>query len=340
MKRMLPRLIIGMIVVFATFFGWHWFTAQRETHAPLVLHGNVEIRQVELAFRVGGRLSETLKQEGEAVRAGDVLARLDAAPYENEVRAAHAQVLVQEALLRKVESGFRFEEVEQARAALAEADSSLSSTRSNYDRIAKLRRGGGVSQQDLEDALARHQQAQARREVAATQLNMLESGARQEDVEAQKATLQAAEAMLAKTQTALDDTVLIALSNGIILTRVREPGAIVQPGQSVYVLSLTQPVYIRAFVPQPQLGLVKPGAKVWVEVDAMPGKRYAANIGHISTVAEFTPKTVETSEVRNDLVFRVRIIVEDTDNVMRQGMPVSVYFAPAAESVHVSNGAQ
>lgn len=329
MKRLVVRLLIIVALASAAFWGWNWYTAQRVAQSQLTLHGNVEIRQVELAFRVGGRLSEMRIQEGEPVRTGDVLARLDAVPYDNEVRAAQAQVLVQEAFLRKAESGFRLEEVDQARAALSEADSSLSSARSNHERVSKLRRSGSVSQQDLENALARYQQAQARRDVAATQLNMLQSGARQEDVDAQKASLEVAKAMLAKALTALDDTTLVALSDGIILTRVREIGAVVQAGQPIYALTLTQPVYVRAFVPQPQLGLVKPGAKVWVEVDTMPGKRYAGSVGHISTVAEFTPKTVETSDVRNDLVFRVRVIVDDTDNVMRQGMPATVHFAPA-----------
>lgn len=131
-------------------------------------------------------------------------------------------------------------------------------------------------------------------------------------------------AELARATTNLQDTELFAPQDGVVLTRVHEIGAVVQGGQTVYTVTLNNPVWIRAYVTQPNLGNIRPGQEVLLSIDATPDKTYRGRIGFISPTAEFTPKTVETKEVRNDLVFRFRVIADDPDNVMRQGMPVTV----------------
>lgn len=133
-----------------------------------------------------------------------------------------------------------------------------------------------------------------------------------------------ARAELARATTNLQDTELFAPQDGVVLTRVHEIGAVVQGGQTVYTVTLNNPVWIRAYVTQPNLGNIRPGQEVLLSIDATPDKTYRGRIGFISPTAEFTPKTVETKEVRNDLVFRFRVIADDPDNVMRQGMPVTV----------------
>ena len=236
---------------------------------------------------------------------------------------------MQEATLAKLEAGYRPEEIGQALAALEEGRAAEDNARRNYERVRKLRTGGGVSQQNLEDARAAWQAAAARLDAAQKQYDLVKSGFRVEDITAQKAAVEAALAALDTARTALADTVLIAPEGGVTLTKARERGAVVQAGQTVYTVSLTQPVYIRAFVPQPDLGLIRPGAAVRVAVDAVPGKTYPGRVGFVSPTAEFTPKSVETREVRNDLVFRIRILADDPDNVLRQGMPVTITLEPA-----------
>src|SRR5205807_2386773 len=145
-----------------------------------------------------------------------------------------------------------------------------------------------------------------------------------------------AEARLEKAQTALTDTTLLAPSAGIISVRAREAGAIVQAGQTVYTLTLNDPVWIRAYVPQPRLGRIKPGMAVNLSIDSMPGKHYQGTVGFISPDAEFTPKSVQTDQVRDDLVYRIRVIASDPDDVFRQGMPVTVR-VPAAQPALARN---
>jgi HlyD family secretion protein len=231
---------------------------------------------------------------------------------------------MQEAALDKVQAGFRAEEIAQTRAMLAGNSATVANLQQTVERLQSLRKAGGISQQNLEDAQARYREAVAQRDATKKQLDMMEAGYREEDIAVQKAMLEIARAQLSKAQTVCDDTVLLAPDSGVVLTKARERGAIVGAGQTVYSVTLINPVYIRAFVPQPKLGLIKPGAPASIEIDAMPGELYSGVVGYISSTAEFTPKSVETREVRNDLVFRIRIIAEDPTNVMRQGMPVTL----------------
>ena len=166
--------------------------------------------------------------------------------------------------------------------------------------------------------------AAARVASARESLRLLQEGTRAEDIAAARANLQAAQANLSAAKTSLQDAYLRAPAAGVILSRVREPGAIVSPSDTVYVLSLDDPVWVRAYVAEPDLGRVHPGMEVEVVTDTAPDRPYRGRIGFISPVAEFTPKSVETPELRTDLVYRLRVVVDPADKVLRQGMPVTI----------------
>ncbi len=155
-------------------------------------------------------------------------------------------------------------------------------------------------------------------------LSLAVDGFRLEDIEAGLAALDVTKAGLESARINLNDTKILSPSNGYILTRVREPGSIVAPGSVVYTLTLHEPIWIRAYVSEPDLGYIKPGMKAEVYTDTYPDKPYEGQIGFISSQAEFTPKTVQTPELRTDLVFRLRVIVNDPKGELRQGMPVTV----------------
>ena len=310
---MLKRIIVILVVLACAAGGiWWLYDGKRQPSDLLTLYGNVDIRQVDVGFRVGGRVTELFKEEGDAVKTGERLARLDAKPYEEVFDQAAAQLSMQEIELRKMVAGYRTEDIEQARATLSGAQAVYANAASNLRRVERLRQQNAVSQQSLDEARASYGDALSRRNAAREQLQLMESGYRSEDVERQKAAVEAARAELARATTNLQDT------------RVHEIGAVVQGGQTVYTVTLNNPVWIRAYVTQPNLGNIRPGQEVLLSIDATPDKTYRGRIGFISPTAEFTPKTVETKEVRNDLVFRFRVIADDPDNVMRQGMPVTV----------------
>lgn len=326
-RRFVAVLLVALAAAGGT--GWMLDVPQRlgrvETQvAGLQLYGNIDIRQVRLGFRVSGRLSEVLVEEGDAVIAGTVLARLDAGPLQNEALAAKANVAGLAAKLRELEAGPREAEIARAKANLAEQDAQVTNAETTFERILRLQTSSVYSEASLDQARADRDVARAKRESAREALQLLLEGTRAEDIAVARAELQEGEARLSAAMTALADAELKAPSDGIIVSRVLEPGAIVQIGETVAVLSLVSPVYVRAFVPGPELGRVREGTAVRVISDTFPERPYQGRVGYISPVAEFTPKTVETAELRTNLVYRLRVIVEDSGGTLRQGMPVTV----------------
>ena len=333
-RRVLLAALV-LVLVLAGFGTYLWRQhGANDPGAAFSLSGNVDVHQVELAFRVSGRISAVKVQEGDKVSADQVLAQLDPVPFQTDVDSAKADLAQAQAQLDKTRRGFRIEEVAQARANVAQRAADLENAQITLRRQQQLVASGLVTHQQIDDAEARVHMSEAALAASRGQLTLELHGSRIEDIEAQEATVASAQARLEKAQTALADATLLAPSNGIISVRARELGAIVQAGQTVYTLTLNDPVWIRAYVSQPRLGRIKPGMPVKLTIDSMPGKHYDGTVGFISPEAEFTPKTVQTEQVRDDLVYRIRVIAADPDNVFRQGMPVTVLIAATPAGAH------
>lgn len=330
MSRRVRILLIGLVLAAAGTFAFFAFDLEArlglgpERGEALELYGNVDIRQVELGFRVPGRIEQMRYEEGDAVAEGDLLARLDQRPYRDDLRIAEAEVASARARLEMLEAGTRPLEIEQGRALVAEREAALENARRQFERQERLLERGVAAREAFDDARALLDEARARLVSAEKALALALEGFRQEEIAAARANLDAAEARAAAAQTALADTELHAPAAGVILSRVREPGAIVAAGEPVYALSLERPVWVRAYVPEPELGLVHPGQQALIVTDTRPDRPYRGQIGFISPVAEFTPKSVETPELRTALIYRLRVVVEDADDGLRQGMPVTV----------------
>jgi HlyD family secretion protein len=303
-----------------------------EAKAGFVLYGNVDIRQVSLGFRVNGRLAELSADEGDVIKSGTVLARLDARPYDYAVRSADANVAALRATRDKLKAGPRPTEIAQTRASHNASLADLQNAELELERAQQLRPRGTISQATYDQAVAAKAMAAARAEAAKEALKLIEEGSRAEDIATAEAQLQAAQATLESARTSLEDTELRAPNDGVLLSRVRESGAIVSPADIVFVLSLTKPVWVRTYVSESDLGRIHPGMKVKVSSDTRPDNAYDGAIGFISPVAEFTPKTVETPELRTDLVYRLRIVIDKPGADLRQGMPVTIRLPQAGET--------
>lgn len=299
----------------------------------LVLEGNIDVRQVNLSFKVDGRIETLSVDEGDTVTAGQVLATLDKRYFDDELRLARARRDAQQATVARLEHGSRPEEIAQAEAKVAEMKAALKNARLLYDREKELVDRGSVSRKEFDDTKANLDEAEARLNSAGETLRLAELGPRQEDIDAARAQLAAEEATLSQAERRLADAELRAPGPGIILTRAQERGAIVSPGEPVFTLTLASPVWVRTYVNERDLGRIKPGMVASVTTDSAPEKPYRGEIGFISPTAEFTPKTVETRELRTDLVYRLRVIVATDDGMLRQGMPVTVAIDLGAEAV-------
>jgi HlyD family secretion protein len=324
MKKGIIIVILLVLVLAGAGVWYERTTSRRPAEGVLQLHGNVDIREVNLGFRVSGRLQEVLHDEGDGVKAGEVLARLDDEPYRREVEEARGQAGSLRSRLALLEAGNRPQEIAQARAQVFEREVTATNTERMYKRQEQLFENRTVSIQERDDAEANYRESEARLKSAREQLNLLEAGFRVEDIAQAKADLARAEASLASEELKVADTILKCPADGVVLTRAQEPGAILAVGATVLTVCLQQPVWVRAYIEEPELGKIHPGMKAEIHTDSNPNKTYSGTIGYISPRAEFTPKNVETTELRTTLVYRLRIVVDNADEGLRQGMPVTV----------------
>ena len=286
------------------------------------LQGNVEVRDVRLAFEVSGRISKMLVDEGARVQAGQQVATLDPRYFEDAVRQAEASLAAKEAELLSLQNGSRAEEIAQARANTQAALVTFQNQQKEYKRARQLFASNAVPRERFDNARAAVERAEALWKAAAANQELAEAGPRSEDIVRAEALVAQAQSLVEEARRRRQDTSLYAPSGGIVQTRVREPGDFVGVGEPVYTITISNPVWVRSYINETDLGRIQPGMAVVVHTDA--GRSYKGHVGFISPAAEFTPKTVQTREIRTDLVYRIRVVVSDDRGELRQGMPVSV----------------
>jgi HlyD family secretion protein len=335
MKARVLRVVLVVLVVAAIgVAGAKLYPRWLEPSAPateLVLYGNIDIREADLAFNVAGRIESMQVEEGDEVEAGQLLATLEADLYQAEVDADAARVGARRAALDRLLAGTRPEEISAERSNVQAIEADLADARSTLERTEKLARQDFATRQKLDDDRARVQNLEARLSAAQQKLALAIQGPRVEDITEARAQLTADEAELALAQRRLAYTELHAKRRGVVKTRIVEPGAVVLANAPVYTIALSDPVWVRSYVSEPDLGRIHPGMSATVVTDSAPDKPYDAWIGFISPVAEFTPKTVETAEVRTSLVYRIRVYIKNPDGGLRQGMPVTIRIETGAE---------
>jgi HlyD family secretion protein len=319
-------IIIALLVVGVAGFVW-WLAQSRLAAGELVLHGNVDLRQVDLAFDNSQRISRVLAQEGDHVVRGQVLAELDTSRLVPQVAQMAAQVAAQEQVVQRLHNGSRPEEIAEARATLDSAKADAANARRQNDRLTGLAatsEGRGISQQDLDNARSALDVTTAKVEVAQKALDLMVIGPRKEDIAQAEAQLEADSAQLSYGQQELADSKLRSPSEAVVRTRIMEPGEMATPDKPVFSLAIISPKWVRAYVSEPDLGKVHPGMAASVEVDSFPDRKFEGWVGFISPVAEFTPKTVQTDDLRSSLVYEVRVFVNDPSDDLRLGMPATV----------------
>ncbi len=333
-RRRLVIVVALVVLVFAAGLYYRYHERPALTTGPLVLYGNVDIREVDLAFNVPGLLKTLDVEEGDRVRPGQLLARLDDAPYRAELARAEAELVQAEARLRRLENGSRPQEIARAKARVAMLKARLRQALADLARTRALVGNDFASRQQLDAEQARVDSLKAEIRAAEADLSLAVEGPRKEDIAAARAARNAARAARDLARTRLAYTRLTAPATGTVKVRIVEPGAVVGPNAPVLTLAFDDPLWVRAFVPETDLPRVHPGQKAWIEADGLPGRRFEGWVGFISPVAEFTPKSVETPKLRVSLVYRLRIHVRDPQGLLRQGQPVTVHLLDKGGKAH------
>jgi len=321
-------IILAVLAALAIGFGLgRWWGNSKKDENRLVLYGNVDLRQVELSFNNSERIAEVLVQEGDKVKRGQIVARLDIGRLKPQTAAAEAEVESQQAVVQKLHHGSRPEEIAQAQANVASAKADQVNAGQHWTRLTALSgltTGRAISQQDLDSAKAALDSAQAHLAVAEKGLDLSVIGPRAEDTAEGEAQLRVNQAQLDLLHQKLADSELVAPCDAVVRSRLLEPGEMITPQRPVLNLAITDPKWVRAYVSGPDLGKIHPGMKASINADSFPGRAFSGWVGFISSVAEFTPKAVETVELRSSLVYEIRVFVQDPQDEMRLGMPATV----------------
>ena len=327
-----------VILVAAGFLFWRRLHQKNATSDSITIYGNVDIRQVQVAFNNNERIDKLLVDEGSEVHAGQLIGQLVQQRFSEAVAQGQALVAAQQQIVARFHAGSRPEEIAAARADVRAAEANLAAAQANvknaellYRRQQTLAKQQYVSLQIRDDAersyLAQKADLSATEQMLAAKeqaLQLAVIGPRKEDTAAAEATLKADQAALALAQKQLADTQLYAPAEGVIQNRILEPGDMATPQTPAFTLALDNPLWVRAYLPETQLGKVALGMRAWIEADSFPGQRFAGWVGFISPVSEFTPKNVETTELRSQLVYRARVYACNPDHRLRLGMPATV----------------
>jgi HlyD family secretion protein len=288
---------------------------------PVSLTGTVEATQVDVSVRIAGRIVERLVKEGQAVTRGQLLVRLDDAELAAEVRRQEAALRSAQATLRDLRAGARKEEIEDARAALASAEATREMTQREFARNDELFRRGLIAAQDVDRARQAYQVAQSQERSARERLGLLQAGSRPDLIEAARWQVTQAEQALSQAQTRLKEATIVSPIDGVVLRKNLEAGETANPGVPILTLLNPKDVWLRAYVPETEVGRLKVGDPAKLRVDAFPNRVFTGRLIEIGSEAEFTPRNVQTKKERVNQVFRIKIQIDNPDGLLKPGLP-------------------
>lgn len=322
-KKLGIAFLVILLAALAGGYWWFWWPTL-DHKDRLRLMGHIEATETDLAFKVPGIITRINFQEGDFLKAGEVVAELDAQDLRDELAAAQARVKAAQAALARLLAGSRPQEIAEAKAAVLQAQADLENKRLDYERMEGLlaRRAVPVSKRD--NARAAFLMAQEMLRRAQEQYSLVQEGPRREDIDRARAELKQALANVQLSQTRLDYAVLRAPVNGVVLTRPAEPGEVAAVGATILTTADLDNVYVEVYLPQTDLGRVRYGQQALVSIDAYPDKKFPGWVSFINSKAEFTPKTVETYKERVALVYRTKIRVANPNYELKPGMPAEV----------------
>lgn len=324
---MKKKLTIALIILLISFISYKIYSnIFLKNENNLTFYGNIDTRTVNVGFRFLGKIENITKDEGEIVKKDEVLVKLDTASLEKSLEELNEKIFASKLELSKLQTGYRQEEILEAKAAMEEAIENLNKTKDTYNRQTNLFKTKSTSEENFTISQLNYKQALATLDKAKALYELRKNGYRDEDIKIQESDLKSLEIQAEKLKIDLNDSVIKAPVDGVILTRFKEIGAITNAGESILEIAKTDEFWVRAYIDEKNLGNIKPGLKMSIQTDSR-SENYEGVIGFISPVAEFTPKNIETQELRADLVYSFRVIVKNPDDKIRQGMPVTLKIA-------------
>jgi len=318
-KKILAGIIVFLLVAGAA--GYKLYLS-RET--GITATGTIEVTLADVVPRVNGYISELKIEVGDNVKTGQTIARITRPDLEAQLQADESALAKGKVVLTDLEKGSRPQEIQQAVANLAGAQAVYVKAKIDLDRYRTLYADGAIAAQQLDAAQSSYDVAYNSLIASQSQQSLVLEGNRPDVIEAQRAEVRRLEAVANVTRATMADTVVASPLNGVVLTKNFEAGEYVNPGSAIATVGDLNDCWVKIYVSSAQLGLIKFGQQVDVRVDAYPDKVFVGNIKEISQNAEFTPRQSITQQERANLVFYVKVKIENSQGILKPGMPADV----------------
>jgi HlyD family secretion protein len=314
----LALLVVAALSVAAAWAGRHLGGG---VSAPVSVTGTIEATQVDVSVKITGRIVERLVKEGDKVARGQLLVRLDDSELAADVRRQEAALRSAQATLRDLQKGARPQEIEDARAAVSSAEATRSMTEREYQRTDQLFRQNLIAAQDVDRARQAFEVAKAQERSAREKLGLVLEGSRPDQIDAARWQVTQAESALAQAQSRLREAQVVSPIDGVVLRKNLEAGETANPGVPILTLVNPKDVWLRAYVPETEVGRLKVGDTATLRVDAFPNRVFTGRLIEIGSEAEYTPRNVQTKKERVNLVFRIKIQIDNPEGVLKPGLP-------------------
>lgn len=319
MKRIL---LIAILAAATAGLLYYLLTRNKEEEGSFIkVSGNIEATEVDVGFKVSGRIVSRFFEEGDWVDRGKVLAKLDDEDLRNRLEVARAALMSAQARLSKLLAGSRPEEIRQAEAELNQAKFDLENKETQYERMKSLFEKRVVPKETSDNTEAAFKIAKATFQKATENYLLIKEGPRKEDIEDARAQVDQARASVKLNETQLSYTTLYSPISGVVLVKSGEIGEVVNPGTAILTMADIENVWLKTYIPETNLSEVKWGQEVMVTTDLRPKKKYKGRISFISSQAEFTPKQIQTEKERVTLVYRIKVDISNKDHELKPGMP-------------------
>lgn len=320
MKR---KIIIAIAILLCLFGGIAIYIEKTNVNNELMFYGNIDTRTVYLGFRFIGKIDKLDKDEGDKVFKDEVVASLDNEQLKISIKNIEAQLDGAHATLLKLQNGYRQEEIDDAKGSYEEALAQVKMLEDVYKRQEVLNRSNATTKELYTSSKYNYEYALGTLTKAKATYDLRLNGNRIEDIMYQNATVNALKAQLESAKKDLADSYLVSPVDGIILKRYKEEGSIATAGERVLEISKQDEFWVKAYIDETNLGEISQGDRVYVYTDVSKTP-YNGTIGYISPIAEFTPKNIETIDLRADLVYYFRVLIENPDTKLKQGIPVNI----------------
>jgi HlyD family secretion protein len=320
-KKQVIAGVLIVVAITAIFLGTKWFGKKE---VGIIATGTIEVTKVDIAPKLSGYLTELSIRQGDKVNLGQVIARISRVDLEAQALRDEAALQKAEAQLRDLEKGVRTQERSELIASIGSAEAVDKKAQADLERYRSLYNQGAVSQQQWDTVQVNFETAQSSVRAAQARLSLADEGNRPDTIEAQRLEVVRSKAILTMARTQMADTVVSSPQQGVVLTKNFEKGEFVNAGSAIATIGNVQDCWVKIYIPSTQLGLIKIGQPAVVKVDSYPGKTFSGEIKEISQNAEFTPRQSLTQNERANMVYAVKVRIDNAEDVLKPGMPADV----------------